>query len=174
MIRRCLVRALFSLLPLFSVALPASAQQMEANDDPALLSLGVGWFDMAQQEDQAADFRLEYRSDLALWFIKPWVGIEVTNDGALYGVGGVLLDFTLGDHFYFSPSAGVGAYADGDGRDLGSTVEFRTQAELGYRFDNRARLGIAFSHISNASISDRNPGTEILTLYYSIPFFGFR
>lgn len=174
MIFQYFVRALFGALLSFSMALPASAQETEAKADPALLSLGVGWFDILQQEDQAADFRLEYRSDLGLWFAKPWVGVEVSSDGALYGIGGVLLDFTLGDHLYFSPSAGVGAYADGGGRDLGSTVEFRTQVELGYRFDNNARLGLAFGHISNASISERNPGTEILTLYYSIPFFGFR
>jgi len=170
---RCLVRALFGVLLMFSITLPAWAQESNANEDPALLSAGVGWFDMVQQENQAVDFRLEYRSDLALWFIKPWVGVEVTSDGAVYGLGGVLLDFTLGDHFYFSPSAGVGAYSEGSGRDLGSTLQFRTQVELGYRFDNKARLGLAFGHISNASTSDRNPGAEILTLYYSIPFFGF-
>lgn len=158
---------------MFSITLPALAQEGNTNEDPALLSAGVGWFDMVQQENQAVDFRLEYRSDLALWFVKPWVGVEVTSDGAVYGLGGILLDFTLGDHFYFSPSAGVGAYAEGSGRDLGSTLEFRTQVELGYRFDNKARLGLAFGHISNASITDRNPGAEILTLYYSIPFFGF-
>lgn len=173
MVLRCFVRTLFGVLLLFSIVLPASAQETAAKADPALLTLGVGWFDMLQREDQAADIRLEYRSDLALWFVKPWVGMELTSDGALYGIGGILLDFTLGDHFYFSPSVGVGAYADGGGRDLGSTVEFRSQAELGYRFDNQARLGVAFGHISNASISDRNPGAEILTLYYSIPFFGF-
>jgi hypothetical protein len=169
-----LVRALRGALLLLSIALPASAQDPAAgNDDPALLSLGVGWFDLLKQENQAADFRLEYRSDLALWFIKPWIGMELTSDGAVYGAGGLLLDFVLGDHVYISPSVGVGAYARGNGRDLGSTVEFRSQFELGYRFDNRARLGVAFGHISNASISDRNPGTEILTLYLSIPFFGY-
>jgi hypothetical protein len=30
-------------------------------------------------------------------------------------------------------------------------------------------LGVAISHLSNAGIGDRNPGTEIATLYYSLP-----
>ena len=85
-------------------------------------------------------------------------------------VGGILLDVVLGDHFYLSPSAGVGYYHEGGGRDLGSVLEFRTQFEAGYRFENRSRLGLAFSHISNASIGSSNPGTEILTLYYHMPF----
>jgi len=68
-----------------------------------------------------------------------------------------------------TPSFGVGAYDEGDGKDLGDTIEFRSQVELAYRFDNRSRVGVAFSHISNAGIGDRNPGTEILNVYYAYP-----
>ena len=53
---------------------------------------------------------------------------------------------------------------------MGHTVEFRSQLEFAYRFDNRSRLGFAISHYSNASLGDANPGTESLTLYYSVPF----
>ncbi|MBT5810587.1 MAG: acyloxyacyl hydrolase, partial [Rhodospirillaceae bacterium] len=56
-----------------------------------------------------------------------------------------------------------------DGKDLGNTVEFRSGVELAYRLDDRARLGVAFHHISNASLSDNNPGTETLTLTFSLP-----
>ena len=48
-------------------------------------------------------------------------------------------------------------------------LEFRSQIELATRFDDRSRLGLAFSHISNASVGERNPGTEILTLTYMVP-----
>ncbi|MBO6784517.1 MAG: acyloxyacyl hydrolase, partial [Alphaproteobacteria bacterium] len=60
-------------------------------------------------------------------------------------------------------------YADGNGKDLGHTIEFRSQLEIGYRFDDRSRLSFAVSHISNASLGDSNPGTEIATIYYHIP-----
>lgn len=68
-----------------------------------------------------------------------------------------------------TPSFAVGAYEDGDGKDLGGTLEFRSAVELSYRLDDRARLGLAFDHISNASIYDDNPGTESLVLMYAIP-----
>jgi hypothetical protein len=71
-----------------------------------------------------------------------------------------------------TPSFGAGLYADGGGKELGHAVEFRSQIEIAYRFDNRARLGLAFSHISNASIGDKNPGVEVLNVYYSLPLDG--
>ncbi len=149
------------------MAAPAAAQDGEA--DPALIALGLGYYDVAKGDDAAADFRLEYRSDLALWLIKPWAGLEATSDGALYGVAGLLADIRLGRRVVLTPSLGVGAYRDGGGKDLGAVLEFRSQLELAWRFDDASRLGLAVSHISNASVGKDNPGTEILTLYYALP-----
>ncbi len=134
-----------------------------------LLSIGVGYYDINDNED-AADFRLEYRWDKPLiWAIEPWVGAEVTSDGAVYGVGGILADIQFHNGFLITPSFGAGLYSDGDGKDLGNTVEFRSQIELGYEMENNARAGIAFGHISNAGLGNSNPGTEILNLYYHVP-----
>ena len=147
------------------LALPARA----AADDPAFVTLGIGPYDVFQRDDEAVDFRLEYRHK-KLWVFKPWVGIEATSDGAVYGLAGVLVDLYFGRRLVLTPSFGAGAYHDGSGKDLGSVIEFRSQVEIAYRFNDRSRLGLALSHISNASIGDDNPGTEIVTLYYSIPF----
>lgn len=145
-----------------------SAQQAAAQD-PAYITLGGGYYDVVRAEGQAADFRLEYRSDLELWVLKPWAGVEATSDGAVYVVGGVLADVYFGDRVVLTPQFGVGYYHKGNGFDLGYELEFRSGVELGYRFDNRSRLAVGFSHISNADLGDRNPGTEVLTLTYSIP-----
>ena len=66
-------------------------------------------------------------------------------------------------------SLGAGYYEEGDGKDLGHELEFRSQIEIAYRFDDRSRLGLAVSHTSNASIADTNPGSESAILYYSVP-----
>ena len=149
------------------VAPPASAE------DPSFISVGVGWFDINDNED-ALDLRVEYRSKAKIFdLVKPWVGVEITSDIAAYGVAGILADIFFGRRFVLTPSFGVGVYADGDGKDLGSAVEFRSQIELGYRFDDRSRLSFAFSHISNAHLTDQNPGSEIATIYYHIPLDRF-
>jgi hypothetical protein len=142
-------------------------------DDPSFLSFGVGWYDFNDDRD-ALDLRVEYRSKAKfLGFIKPWIGVEVTSDVAAYGVAGILSDIYFGRRVVLTPSFGVGVYADGDGKDLGSAVEFRSQLELGYRFDDRSRLSLAVSHISNAHLTNQNPGTEIATIYYHVPLDRF-
>ena len=165
-LRRCVFA--FGLL-LVSTAVAGAPVRAAGADDPAFVSLGLGYYDINQRTDQAIDFRLEYRHGEKLWIFKPWVGIEGTSDGAVYGAAGILLDVFFGRRVVITGSFGAGYYAEGGGTDLGHEIEFRSQLEIAYRFDDRSRLGLAFSHISNASIADINPGVEILTLYYSIP-----
>ena len=43
-------------------------------------------------------------------------------------------------------------------------------AAFAYRFDDYSRLSPGIAHLSNASLSDKNPGVETLTLSYSVPF----
>lgn len=156
--------ALAAALLVAATPLAARAQ----SDEPALVAGGLGWFDVLDDED-TVDLRLEYRHGGRPWIFKPWAGVEATGEGGLWGGGGVLLDVFLGRRVVLTGSFGAGLFEEGDGKDLGSALEFRSQVELGYRFDDRSRLSVAFSHISNAGIADRNPGAEIVTVYYALP-----
>lgn len=165
MLQRAL-RALATVGLASALLLTADAAKAE---DPAFVTIGGGIFDATQQDETAADFRLEYRHK-KVWLFKPWAGVEATSDGAVYGVAGILVDLFFGRRIVVTPSFGAGLYHDGGGKDLGFPVEFRSQLEVAYRFNDRSRLGVAISHISNASLGDDNPGTEIINVYYSIPF----
>jgi hypothetical protein len=146
-----------------------AAAQVALNETPAVISGGVGWFDVVQQDDEAVDFRLEYRhGDDFLW-LKPWGGIEATSDGSVWGGIGVLMDITFFDTVVLTGSLAPGLYEDGGGKDLGSVFEIRSQVELGYQFENQSRLSVSFSHTSNASVADDNPGVEVVNLYYHLP-----
>lgn len=154
-----------AILALFWVLLAIPAQ----SDEPSHFSFSSGWFDFNDNVD-SVDFRFEYRSNYKLLgFLKPWAGIEANSDGALYPLAGVLTDIYFGRRWVLTPSFGAGIYARHDSKDLGSDFEFRSQLEYGYRFDDWSRLTIAVSHISNASLSNTNPGTEILSVYYHLP-----
>lgn len=144
------------------------AAPAQADDDPAFLTLAVGAFDVG--EDAAVEGRVEYRHDGKLWIFKPFGGVMATGDGAAYAYAGVLIDAYWGNRIVTTLSFAPGAYHEGDGKDLGHTLEFRSQFEIAWRFDDRSRLGLAVSHMSNASIGDKNPGQESLTLNYSFPF----
>lgn len=150
---------------LFAVAPSAHAQQ---KDDPSFLTIAAGYHDIADDHD-AFEGRLEYRFGNKFWIFKPMIGVLATSDTAVMGYAGVLVDIYIGRRWVLTPSFAPGLYREGDGKDLGGAIEFKSQLELSYRFDDRSRLGIGISHISNASIYDSNPGTETVFLTYSLP-----
>lgn len=153
---------LFALLFALPLLTPAKAADK--------LALSVGYYDILDDED-TVDVRVEYRWDEPLfWEISPFVGIEANGDGSLYGLWGLYGDIFLNDHIVITPIFGMGLYEHGDdGLDLGYWWQFRSQIEAGYEFDSNHRLSLGFGHISNASLDEENPGTEILSLYYMIP-----
>lgn len=158
------------LATVFLAAFVSSVQAAEeANKEPAFLRVGVGAYDVNDNK-KAGEFHIEYISDSKWWVFTPFAGFMGTTDTALYAYGGIRLDLFLGDRFVFTPSFAPGLYDDGDGKDLGHVVQFRSALELAYRFDNRARLGISAYHLSNASLDENNPGTEVINIHYSYPF----
>jgi hypothetical protein len=145
------------------------AAQTARADDPDFIAVALGAYDINDNKT-AAEGRLEYRSDKRFGPFKPLSGLLLTSDRAAYGYMGVLIDIFLGRRLVLTPSFAPGAYRRGEGKDLGHWIEFRSQLELAYRFDDRSRLGLSLSHISNASLDDNNPGTESLMLNYAVPF----
>ena len=151
---------------------------------------GIGIYDMkfdGSEKNQATDFRYEFRSNESLldigpkednfFFLKPFFGIEYTSDSASYFLAGIYLEDNLGElfegkksQFYFTPSFGAGYYNDGSGKKLGNDLQFRTSFEVSYELKNNKRIGVSLSHISNANLGDKNPGVEILSILYHIPY----
>ena len=138
-------------------------------------------------DNQAADFRYERRFDNSLieigpesenfFILKPFAGIELTSDSASYYIAGVYVEDNVGSiltgeksNLILTPTFGAGYYDDGIGKKLGNSIEFRTTLELSYQLESEKRIGISFGHISNANIGDKNPGVEILSFSYQIPF----
>ncbi|HEY9080405.1 acyloxyacyl hydrolase [Magnetovibrio sp.] len=157
---------------LASAAITAFAPSAYA-DDPAFLSIGAGTYDWNRKKDEGVEVRVEYRHDKKLFdLVKPFVAAAVSkNDSTQVFLGaGILMDIYLGKRFVVTPSFAPHYYHGGNAKlDLDYALEFRSQIEAAYRFDDRSRLGIAVSHYSNASLGKTNPGTESATLYYSIP-----
>lgn len=134
------------------------------------LNLNVGGFNALRNDQNAAQFGAEYRFDELKYNFRPVVGVFGTGDGAVYGYGGVNWDVALlPNQLYLVPNFAVGAFGNGDGKDLGGTLEFRSGIELDYQFPNQHQVGVVLNHISNAGIYDHNPGEESVLVNYSIP-----
>ena len=138
-------------------------------EKPSFVSISVGAFDI-NDDKKAFELRGEYRSNIKIWKFTPIIGLSGTGDKGVYGFAGLGMDLYFGRRIVLTPSASLVGYHKGDGKNLGGEFQFRTGGELAWRFNNWSRLGVGFHHISNASIYNDNPGTEILALTYSLPF----
>ena len=152
---------------------------------------GFGIYDVkfdGSDDKSTNDFRYERRFDKTVFeigpeednffFLKPFIGIEYTGDNAYYLLSGIYLEDDLGQlisgesnkKFYFSPSFGIGYYNNGSGKNLGNDIQFRTTLEINYKLKNNNRIGISIGHMSNANLGNKNPGVEIISLNYQVPY----
>lgn len=155
----------FIVMPIHKAAAQDSAK------DNGHIVIGAGQYNVSDDETES-NYRLEYRFGNAglLFDIRPFISGDATSQGSHHIGAGLFNDFFLSDTVYVTPFFGVYYYEDGGSNlDLGHPVVFRSQFEIGYEFENAHRLSVGYSHYSNASLGEHNPGTEVATLYYHHP-----
>lgn len=155
-----------------AAAMAALTPTVSAAVEPAYIVFGLGAYDFGNRdnrENKAVEFRLEYRPAISWWIVQPFVGAQATSDGAVYGFGGILANVNLGSRVVLTPSFAAGYYSQGSGKKLGNGVEFRSQIELAYKFENASKIGVTYGHISDAGINDVGGGVETLALIYAFP-----
>ena len=68
------------------------------------------------------------------------------------------------------PSFTPGYYEKGEGKDLGSVLEFKSEIKLGFDIFENSKLSYSYSHISNNDWGDTNPGTDNQQITFSQNF----
>ena len=166
--RRMILATLATCLVLGLVTEPVGSQ--EANT----LGFGAGIFDTAAFTDEG-DFDA-YEAGLVLrgpttfaWGIGPMAGVSANDDGAWWVYFGARRPFRLGKCWEAGPTFGAAYYEEGDSKDLGHAVEFRSGLEVSCRRPRGVTVGFEFYHLSNAGLSDTNPGINSLWFVYSVP-----
>lgn len=159
-----------------AVARPALAQvSFGSPGDPPRFAIGGGAFDVLPDPKKPGNGTTglalgEYRFGDVLWIFAPFVGAMGTGKGAVYTYVGFGFDINFPYNFVVTPSFAGGYFEGGHGINLGYYWEFRSGAELDYRFANDRRLGVGFYHISNAGLGRENPGVELATVILTAPF----
>ena len=158
-----------TLLVLMLTVLPVNTSSVLAQE-PSLFTVGAGAFDIFDDET-TAEFRLEYifpeRQKIGIF--TPFIGFSGTANSGSYVYSGIGVDLFFGNNFVVTPSFGAGLYGNGDGKDLGNPLEFRSGITFAARLSDYSRIGITFHHISNAGLNERNPGEESILVLYSVP-----
>ena len=160
-----------TVLSFLLLASPAYAE--ETNVD---LSFYTGTFDVIDKEgdDQTSLFGVEHKNpelfrDTILGKFQPISGAFITGNSSVYLYTGIEGQYGIGP-LKISPSFSPGYYEKGDGKDLGSVLEFKSEIKLGIDIFENSKLSYSYSHISNNDWGDTNPGTDNQQVTFSKNF----
>ncbi len=128
------------------------------------LNFFAGMFDFSDDGQRASLYGVEHQNhnlyrDTLIGKISPVTGFFITADNASYIYTGIETNYKLG-RLNITPSFTPGLYAKGDGKDLGSVIEFKSDVQLSYDVGESMNLGMSYNHVSNASLGDKNPGAN--------------
>ena len=91
--------------------------------------------------------------------VSPITGGFITENSAAYIYTGIEWNMDMGG-MVFTPSFAPGLYHEGDGKDLGHVLEFKSEVQLSYESSDSTSFGVSYNHVSNASLGDKNPGAN--------------
>jgi len=91
--------------------------------------------------------------------ISPITGAFITENSATYIYTGFEWNVDMGG-LTFTPSFAPGLYFEGDGKDLGHILEFKSEVQFSYELSEGSSLAFSYNHLSNASLGDKNPGAN--------------
>ena len=159
--------ALTFLVTLLSFSFLNFANSADEKINPNLnteLNFYTGMFDFSDHNAKSGVFGLEHQNhDL---FVKgkrttlsPITGGFLTSKNGFYLYTGISAEYKLGP-LNIIPSFAPGFYDAGTGKDLGHPVEFKSEVQMTFDFSDSTHLGMSYNHISNASLSDNNPGAN--------------
>jgi|TARA_B100001540_G_C15651225_1_gene571162 lipid A 3-O-deacylase len=123
-----------------------------------------GMFDFSDDGKRASLFGIQHQNENLtrksfLGTLSPVTGFMVTADSATYAYTGVQAQYKIGK-LNIIPSFTPGFYGEGNGKDLGHVVEFKSEVQLSLDIFSNSELGFSYNHISNASLGDKNPGAN--------------
>ncbi len=114
---------------------------------------------------------LEGRRAQRLWQIRPVMLAFIGDQGDYYLGVGVLREWSMGERWALGIGTGVGYInIENDSEDLGYDLQFYSRLTLAYRLANRHWIRTEVGHVSNASLGESNPGSEIFQIGAVINF----
>ena len=140
------------------------------------ISVYTGTFDTIDKEgdDKTTLMGVEHKNtdlfrDTWIGRFSPTTGAFVTGKSSIYLYTGIEADYNLGP-INISPSFAPGYYEAGDGKNLGSALEFKSEIKVGIDLFKNSNLGYSYSHISNNDWGDVNPGSDNQSITFSKKF----
>ena len=152
------------LLLVFPVVTFVNAEERSPEVQETELNFFTGMFDFSDDKQASGIIGLQHQNDdlyrkSFLGNLSPITGGFITEKNAMYFYTGAQAEYDLG-LFTITPSFAPGYYNSGNGKDLGSALEFKTEVQMSMNLSDSTEFGMSYNHISNASLGDKNPGAN--------------
>ena len=151
-------------LIIFISAFSLNADEIKSDLKNTEFNFYTGMFDFSDEGKRATLIGFQHQNenlnrDTFLGNLSPITGGMITADNASYVYTGIQAQYKLGA-INITPSFTPGLYFEGDGKDLGHILEFKSEVQLSLNIFQNSELGLSYNHISNASLGDKNPGAN--------------
>ena len=160
------VKKYFFLITIFFViSLPLKSEEVKKNlNNEHEFNIFTGMFDFSDDGKRSQIIGFQHQNENLvresfLGTLSPVTGALITQDNATYFYTGVQAMYKVGA-INFTPSFTPGIYNQGDGKDLGHALEFKSEVQLSLDLPKESQFGFSYNHISNASLGDKNPGAN--------------
>ena len=155
------------LLLFFTILITAfslNADEIKSDIKNTEFNFYTGMFDFSDEGKRAILIGFQHQNenlnrDTFLGNLSPITGGMITADSASYIYTGLQAQYKLGA-INFTPSFAPGLYFEGDGKDLGHIIEFKSELQFSFNVFQNSELGFSYNHLSNASLGDKNPGAN--------------
>ena len=140
----------------------SNAEEIKSNETE--LNFFKGMFDFSDHKQKAGIIGIQHQNDdlfreSFLGRLSPITGAFLTENNAYYLYTGAQAEYDFG-MFTITPSFAPGYYSSGDGKDLGHSLEFKSEVQMSLNLSDSTEFGMSYNHISNASLGDKNPGAN--------------
>ena len=155
---------IITFLTVFLLSIIVTADELKLDDKETEFNVYTGMFDFSDDGKKSTLIGFQHQNenlnrDTFLGNLSPITGALITADSAGYIYTGVQAQYKLGV-LNFTPSFTPGLYFEGDGKDLGHLIEFKSELQISLDLSRSSELGFSYNHISNASLGDKNPGAN--------------
>ena len=145
----------------FCISLNAEEKKLENNTE---FNVYTGMFDFSDDGKRSTLLGIQHQNEelirnTFLGNLSPITGAMITADNASYFYTGVQAQYKIGV-LNLTPSFAPGYYNEGNGKDLGHALEFKSEVQLSLELPKDSQFGFSYNHLSNASLGDKNPGAN--------------
>ena len=154
------------IISLFIIIFASSsiAEEKVSNNQNTEFSVYTGMFDFSDDGKRSTLIGFQHQNenlnrDTFLGSLSPITGALITADSAAYVYTGVEAQYKIGS-LNFNPSFAPGLYHEGNGKDLGHVLEFKTELQISFDMSENSQFGFSYNHLSNASLGSKNPGAN--------------